>query len=737
MDAGRSWNVDVADLEEPLFWGDDELTPEELARLNALEDDPVGAPPAGNGDGAPGDGAGDVASAVLAASGDPAGMSDAELIGSLARWHAVAARAQGRELRATAELLRRRRPRVWDRRADRAETRRDELDGATADEPERAMPAVVPSREAAEEIALALTVTGYAAGVQAQLAADLTQRLPEAFTELEAGRADLVKVKVLAEATQFLSDADAGKVDALLGPRLGEMTTGTLKDKARRAIIKVDPQAAERRKQRAERKARFVLYGNDDHTATVAVEKMPAQLAAAAKARVAAIARAARAAGMAGPIALLEAKVATGLLLDTLPLIPPPADGGPEEGGPNGNGRNPGGPGGPDDDGPDFGDSGGSNGDPGPAGEPWDGDWPTEWPGPEDPDPAGTGLAAFEPPDEPDEPDEPNESDEPDEPDVGPDFDPGTGPDSGGGEPRGGGADADGGRGPDRDTLPWPRIPVRASAVMGSTGLPPWLRPKAGGRIRLTVPWRTLAGTGPEPGELSWAGPITPAQARELAAAAADDPAAAWRLIVTDDDGRALAATPLPAPRGAGAGGPGLVGEVTITIQQSLAAFLAAGDVAGWVGRSLARLPGGEANLTESDRAALAGVLARALPAANRAAAEAAARAALDEQAGGCAHTMQAAGYRVPERLRRWLTVRDRTCRNPVCRQPAARCDQDHTRAYHRGGRTCSCNLGGLCRVHHQLKQLPGWRLTQDAHGFTWTTPAGLTYREQPHRYPV
>ncbi len=104
-------------------------------------------------------------------------MDDAELIGSLAGWHSVAARAQARELAATAELMRRRRPRVWDRRADRAETRREELDGATAGGPERAMPTVVPSREAAEEIALALTVTGYAAGVQAQLAADLTRRL--------------------------------------------------------------------------------------------------------------------------------------------------------------------------------------------------------------------------------------------------------------------------------------------------------------------------------------------------------------------------------------------------------------------------------------------------------------------------------------------------------------------------------------------------------------------------------
>ena len=99
---------------------------------------------------------------------------------------------------------------------------------------------------------------------------------------------------------------------------------------------------------------------------------------------------------------------------------------------------------------------------------------------------------------------------------------------------------------------------------------------------------------------------------------------------------------------------------------------------------------------------------------------------------------MEAAGYRVPDRLRRWITARDRTCRNPVCRQPATRCDQDHTLAYHRGGRTCPCGLGSLCRIHHQLKQLPGWHLTQDANGrFTWTTPAGLTYHQEPHCYPV
>jgi hypothetical protein len=98
---------------------------------------------------------------------------------------------------------------------------------------------------------------------------------------------------------------------------------------------------------------------------------------------------------------------------------------------------------------------------------------------------------------------------------------------------------------------------------------------------------------------------------------------------------------------------------------------------------------------------------------------------------------MEAAGYRVTGTLRRWVAIRDRTCRNPVCRRRAAQCDQDHTVPYDRGGRTCPCGLGSLCRTHHQLKQLPGWQLSQDGGVFAWTTPAGLTYRKEPHCYAV
>ena len=209
-------------------------------------------------------------------------------------------------------------------------------------------------------------------------------------------------------------------------------------------------------------------------------------------------------------------------------------------------------------------------------------------------------------------------------------------------------------------------------------------------------------------------------------------------MIITDDQGRAIAITTVHARRRAGPVPPGLISEVTLTIAASAARTLAShANLRNWISRALSP-PGGETNPAPPGTANLAGLLARAIPAANLAAAAAAARAAANQAAGGCAHTRQSPGYRVPALLRRWLNTRDRTCRNPVCRQPATACDQDHTLAYHHGGRTSPCGLGALCRTHHKLKQLPGWHLSQDTQGtFTRRTPAGLTYRKQPHRYPI
>jgi hypothetical protein len=91
-----------------------------------------------------------------------------------------------------------------------------------------------------------------------------------------------------------------------------------------------------------------------------------------------------------------------------------------------------------------------------------------------------------------------------------------------------------------------------------------------------------------------------------------------------------------------------------------------------------------------------------------------------------------------PPRIREHVAALDRTCRFGPCGQPAWRTDLDHTLPWHNGGPTCPCNLGGCCRTHHKIKQLPGWHLEQPQPGtFRWATPAGRTYLVQPDHYPI
>jgi hypothetical protein len=131
-------------------------------------------------------------------------------------------------------------------------------------------------------------------------------------------------------------------------------------------------------------------------------------------------------------------------------------------------------------------------------------------------------------------------------------------------------------------------------------------------------------------------------------------------------------------------------------------------------------------------------ILLLALQAAARAADRARAAAAADAAAGGCAHTAATPAYRPPPRLKEYVAARDLTCRFLRCRQPAWRGDLDHTIAFDDGGRTCRCNLGGLCRTHHLLKHHPDWKLRQISPGiFAWTTPAGRTYTTTPDVHAV
>jgi hypothetical protein len=263
-----------------------------------------------------------------------------------------------------------------------------------------------------------------------------------------------------------------------------------------------------------------------------------------------------------------------------------------------------------------------------------------------------------------------------------------------------------------------PGTGLPASGLEGGVDAGSGTRRPPSGLLDLTIGWATLAGHSAVPADLGRTGPVTAPQARLLAATAIPDPHAQWRVILTDPGGHAIAVErirrgPRICPR-QDHRPPGTAGRVTITLPASVLDQ-------PW---PVTSTPAG-------------GILTAALRAGQRAARRAAKTAAAGTAApGGCAHTTATPAYRPPPRTRELVEARDQTCRHPRCGQPAWRSDLDHTTPWHRGGPTCHCNLGAFCRTHHQIKQQPGWTLTQPHPGhFELTTPAGRTYTTHPHTH--
>jgi hypothetical protein len=306
------------------------------------------------------------------------------------------------------------------------------------------------------------------------------------------------------------------------------------------------------------------------------------------------------------------------------------------------------------------------------------------------------------------------------------------------------------------DPLPhWPPLPARLPSVVAAVGRPAAAanpaRPPPG-LLDVLLPWSAVTGSSTEPGLLGRVGPVTRQQSGQLLRLAVQTGATQWRVIVTDEAGRALAVERVRLPRrsdstGNGADSVATVGRLTMAIRLSWLdryADTSRDVVIGGSGQA-----GTATFATGADMLSLGRYRLPVLRAANRAAAraraEAAARARAEAEAaagarttGGCTHSDASAAYRPPPRIRELVAARDVTCRFPPCGQPAWRADLDHTVPWDRGGPTCSCNLGGGCRTHHKIKALPGWHLEQIRPGvFRWTTPAGLSYEVHPDPYPV
>jgi hypothetical protein len=83
-----------------------------------------------------------------------------------------------------------------------------------------------------------------------------------------------------------------------------------------------------------------------------------------------------------------------------------------------------------------------------------------------------------------------------------------------------------------------------------------------------------------------------------------------------------------------------------------------------------------------------------------------------------------------PPKLRRFIQIRDDTCRTPYCDAPIRH--HDHIIPWHNDGPTSLSNGAGLCEACNHTKELPGWKAQPrpgPRHTIELTTPTGHTYR--------
>ncbi|MDD7966808.1 HNH endonuclease signature motif containing protein [Actinomycetospora lemnae] len=509
------------------------------------------------------------------------------------------------------------------------------------------------------------------------LADDLLVRLPEVGDALHEGRIDEPKARTFCEWTSDLSDDHAHAACRLVLPEAPELPVGALRERLEQVVLALDPDWAERRRKRAESRARVLLSPNPSGTANLSFCDAPTPDGIASQARIDALAAAVRHLGVLTPIGALRLQVGMRLL-----------------------------------------------------------DGSTA--GMTDRDIALLLAAEYhaEPSPTEDRPAEPSDDEGGDDKD-GPDDDPGHDPDDGPGDsPDDGPLDPDGDAGPAADDAPADssRRPTPGQGRLELPGLPddpeppgPAMPPAAldrtpgclrQGSVEVRLRLTTALGLDELPGSVTGYGAVLPHDARALLWGHRHGE---WRVVLTDPDGRldqVLLARRRPArhpgPRGRhrtrGHGSRRTAAIVELQVPTTVLAGLRPDDHGVWA-PLLTELQQRLAERGRHDH--------------DRPGRPPDADAGLDEWA------RRRPGVEVD----RWTRTRDRHCVAPACRRSAHRADLDHTRDHAVGGPTATWNLGAWCQHHHRAKHHGGWRVRQPAPGrFVIRTRAGVTHTTAPRR---
>jgi Domain of unknown function (DUF222) len=529
---------------------------------------------------------------------------------------------------------------------------------------------------APDEVAAELHLTNQSASDQMEYACTVADQLPRCFAALYAGQIHPVHLRIIQDEVAMLSPDDMARADEQLAEMAKSLTFGRLRSKAHQLVLKLDPDAARRRKEAAKQDAHVRRYREASGNAGMIAQELPPDEILASWQHIEQRALDLRAAGMPGTLRELRVLAFLDLLQERDSRLVPAGPDTDQAGRPAGSDRG-GGPDRPQDragrpTGPGGGSGPGEPGGSSPGGS-----------GPSRDGPGGSGGPGSGPP-------------------RGP---AGTGPD---GHPRRARQD-----GPSVAALV--NITVPLATWLGQSDTPADVagfglldaedardllaaaarHPHTRWCVTAVHPDGTAAAHGCAHGRHPPPGPASGGRSRGPAPGP-DPPPGPARPTATDTH----SAGPGPGPPPGTAGTAGTAGPAPTC--------------------GPAPCPDPPPGLAPRDY--LASLRIRIAPIAR----------------GHCDHARAEAGYRPSRALQHLVKVRNARCTAPGCGRPAARCDLDHTVAWEHGGLTCECDLAPLCRHHHRCKQSQGWKLEQPSPGvLRWRTPAGRSYITTPTTYQV
>ncbi len=419
-----------------------------------------------------------------------ASMDDEALAGFLESCQQVASWSAGMMLEGIAEFA--------DRRPDEATPGRAKLYAAAKKKAQAALAAGEPvdppgyDEFAPDELYPLLKLSKCGAGRQIDLAVDLRYRLRRTLAALQAGDIDLIRARIISEGTTGMSAAHAAAVEAMVLADAGRQTYVALGIAVSKAVMRVDPVGAIKRRKRGEKRARVERWREHDGTGALSGRNLPPDDTIAADQALTELALELREAGLDGPLDYLRATALLDRIIgrDSRPDVSDqdacPVDGNPDSC-------------------PDEG---------------WDdrADWPDRdaYVLASHPPPIRTEEAGGNRPAE----DGCDEGIEQQGADGQEDGDGGVRPTP---EPGGPGGRGGGGHG----------------ALGGDGG--PGRGKRIASQVNLTIPLTTLLGLSHGIGDARVFGLLDPAAAREFIRSAAGHPETRWCLTVTDHDGRAVA----------------------------------------------------------------------------------------------------------------------------------------------------------------------------------------------------